>query len=94
MQGGRLLSVNGNREFFVHGWTGPYNKNNPDPNAMAVPYYLSNEGTGPAFNVEHGVEVAGEIYTPGGQLHRIIRAGDEIPPMLDSIGMPVSLLPS
>jgi hypothetical protein len=33
------------------------------PGEMAVPYYLRNQGTGPAFNVEHGVEVTGKLQT-------------------------------
>lgn len=79
---------------FVHGWSAPYDNGNADPEEMAVPYYLSNEGTGPAFNVEHGVEVGGERYTVGGgHLYRMLQAGEEVPPMRDAIGLPVSLSP-
>jgi hypothetical protein len=32
------------------------------PDEMAVPYYLVNEGTGPAFNVHVGIDVAGRVH--------------------------------
>jgi hypothetical protein len=66
---------------FAHGWSGRYPKNNISPDEMAIPYYLSNEGTGPAFNVEHGIELDGNVTTWKDQLHRTIRAGEEIPPV-------------
>lgn len=46
---------------------------------MAVAYYLSNEGTGPAFNVEHGVEVEGRRHTWNDWQWRTMRAGEFIP---------------
>jgi hypothetical protein len=66
---------------FAHGWFGRYPKDNISPDEMAIPYYLTNEGTGPAFNVEHGIELAGKVTTWKDQLHRTIRAGEEIPPV-------------
>jgi hypothetical protein len=81
---------------FAHGWGLEFKITIPvdNPGEGVAGYYLSNEGTGPAFNVEHGVEVAGRRYTPGaGLLERMVRAGQEIPPMLDAVGLPVSLTP-
>ena len=49
---------------------------------MAVGYRLKNEGTGPAFNVEHGVWVAGNLHV-WGQYPSMV-AGEELPPMLSS----------
>jgi len=80
---------------FVHAWHGPVpgDGNDAAPDEMAVRYYLSNEGTGPAFNVEHGVEVAGKLHTWEDRQWRTMRAGEAIPPMFDTIGQPVSLSP-
>jgi hypothetical protein len=80
---------------FAHAWRGPVpgDGNDAAPDEMAVRYYLSNEGTGPAFNVEHGVEVAGRLHTWEGRQWRTMRAGEAIPPMFDTIGQPVSLSP-
>lgn len=80
---------------FVHAWGDPVHGDgdNAAPDEIAVPYRLKNEGTGPAFNVEHGVEVAGELHTWGDRQYRSIAAGEELPPMLDTIGQPVSLTP-
>jgi hypothetical protein len=81
---------------FVHAWHGPVpgDEENAAPDEMAVRYYLTNEGTGPAFNVEHGVEVAGQLHTWEDRQWRTMRAGEAIPPMFDAIGQPVSLLQS
>jgi hypothetical protein len=63
------------------------------PDEMAVGYRLKNEGTGPAFNVEHGVEVGGRAHRwPAGQ-YPAMRSGEELPPMLDATGQPVQLNP-
>src|SRR5205807_8250402 len=80
---------------FAHAWHGPVpgDGDNAAQDEMAVRYYLSNEGTGPAFNVEHGVEVAGKLHTWEDRQWRTMRAGEAIPPMLDAIGQPVSLSP-
>jgi hypothetical protein len=80
---------------FVHAWANPVpgTGDNAAPDEMAVPYRLENEGTGPAFNVAHGVEVAGKLHTWGDRQYRSIRAGQELPPMLDSIGMAVKVDP-
>jgi hypothetical protein len=79
---------------FAHAWQGPElgDGDNVAPGEMAVAYYLGNEGTGPAFNVEHGVDV-GRIRYPWIGQYRTMRAGEQIPPMLDSIGTPVQLRP-
>lgn len=65
----------------AHAWHGPVRGTGDDAalDEMAVRYYLSNEGTGPAFNVEHGVEVAGELHTWEDRQWRSIRAGEFIP---------------
>jgi hypothetical protein len=81
---------------FAHAWQGGPKRgdgNNAAPDEMAVPYYLSNEGTGPAFNVEHGVEVSDKLHTWEDRQFRTMRAGEEIPPLHDSIGLPVGLSP-
>jgi hypothetical protein len=80
---------------FVHAWHGPVrgDGDNAAPDEMAVRYYLTNEGTGPAFNVEHGVEVAGKLHTWEDRQWRTMRAGEAIPPMFDAIGQPVSISP-
>jgi hypothetical protein len=69
----------------AHAWHGPVRGTGDDaaPDEMAVRYYLSNEGTGPAFNVEHGVEVAGALHTWEDNQWRAIRAG-EFTPQLDA----------
>jgi hypothetical protein len=79
---------------FGHAWQGPRAGSGDDaaPNEMAVGYYLGNEGTGPAFNIEHGVQVGNKRFPWIGQ-YRTMRAGEQIPPMLDSIGQPIQLVP-
>jgi hypothetical protein len=77
---------------FVHGWHGgpkPGDGDNVAPNEMAVPYYLSNEGTGPAFNVEHGVEVNGKPYTFNDWQWPSMRAGEFIPQLDVNATQPV-----
>jgi hypothetical protein len=76
---------------FAHAWHGPVrgDGDNAAPDEMAVRYYLSNEGTGPAFNVEHGIEVAGAPYTWEDRQWRTMRAGEAIPPIPDPIRQPV-----
>jgi len=76
---------------FVHGH-GPPAKgdgNNVAPGEMAVGYYLSNEGTGPAFNVEHGIEVDGSPYTFNDWQWRSMRAGEFIPALAPGAAQPV-----
>jgi hypothetical protein len=76
---------------FAHAWHGPVrgDGDNAAPDEMAVRYYLSNEGTGPAFNVEHGIEVAGIPYTWEDRQWRTVRAGEAIPSIPDPIRQPV-----
>ena len=82
-------------QVFAHAWYGPVPGDGSDaaPNEVAVPYSLGNEGTGPAFNVEHGVEVGGNRHTLGDRQYRSIAAGQSIPPMYDTMGMPVTGAP-
>jgi hypothetical protein len=79
----------------AHGWGEPRPGSGDDaaPNEVAVGYRLKNEGTGPAFNVEHGVEVGGKLHTWGDRQYRAMTAGEELPPMLDSVGLPVRVNP-
>jgi hypothetical protein len=79
---------------FAHAWGAPRKGSGDDvaPNEKAVGYYLGNEGTGPAFNIEHGVQVGKKRFPWIGQ-YRTMRAGEQIPPMLDSIGKPIQLVP-
>ena len=58
---------------------GAYKKPVLIPDQMAVPYFLSNDGTGPAFNVEYGIELSGQPGTPSGHLYRVLRAREEAP---------------
>jgi hypothetical protein len=76
---------------FAHAWHGPVrgDGNNAAADEMAVRYYLRNEGTGPAFNVEHGVDVAGTPHTWENRQWRTMRAGEAIPPIPDPIRQPV-----
>ena len=76
-------------------WPGPSPGSGDDaaPDETAVPYYLSNDGTGPAFNVEHGVEVAGKLHLWEYGSYRSMGAGLEIPPVHDAVGLPVSVRP-
>ena len=51
-----------------------------EPGEMAVPYYLVNQGTGPAFNVDHGIDDAsGRPLLPPTGLLLTIGAGEEYP---------------
>lgn len=76
---------------FVHGKGEPVpgNGDNAAPDEMAVAYYLSNEGTGPAFNVEHGVEIEGRPYTWEDRQWRTMRAGEFIPQLDADSAQPV-----
>jgi hypothetical protein len=79
----------------AQGWKSPVPGTGDDapPGEIAVSYYLSNDGTGPAFNVEHGVEIAGKLHRWEAGLYPTMRAGDQYPPMFDSLGHPTSLTP-
>jgi len=81
---------------FAHAWHGEPVKGDGDNAAvgeMAVRYFLQNEGTGPAFNVEHGVEVAGKLHTWNDWQYRSMRAGEAIPPLYDVTTQPVAVTP-
>jgi hypothetical protein len=56
---------------------------------MMVPCYLVNEGTGPAFNVELGVGVAGTIHRYEGGQWWAMRAGEFMPPVAADSGQPI-----
>ncbi|HEX4483315.1 MAG TPA: hypothetical protein VH081_05965 [Solirubrobacteraceae bacterium] len=77
---------------FVHGkgrfYLGHGHDDVPE-DQVGVPYYLSNEGTGPAFNVEHGIEIAGKSYTWNDWQWRSMRAGEFIPPLSPASTQPV-----
>jgi hypothetical protein len=76
-------------------WNGPIPGTGDDaaPDEVGVRYYLSNDGTRPAFNVEHGVEVVAKLHTSAAGIYATVRTGEQILPMFDSIGQPVSLTP-
>jgi hypothetical protein len=67
----------------------PGDGDNAAPEEMAVAYYLSNEGTGPAFNVEHGIEVGGKPYAWENRLWRTMRPGEFIPQLDPNAGQSV-----
>jgi hypothetical protein len=49
---------------------------------VTFPYHLSNEGTGVALNVRHGVEIDGADYAFGaGMEFRAVRPGESLPPL-------------
>jgi hypothetical protein len=79
----------------AHKWSDPKPGTGDDaaPDEMAVGYSLKNEGTGPAFNVEHGVEVGGRLHKWGAGLYHAMMAGEEVPPMRNATGQPVKLTP-
>ncbi len=57
---------------------------------IAFLYYLSNEGTGPALNIKHGVECGGIDYAFGGGMEfRTARAGEFLPPLDTDTTQPV-----
>lgn len=72
---------------FAHATTGAW-VSGPDDQLdlsegdIAFPYYLSNEGTGLAMNIRHGVEVGGVSYEFGeGMEIRALRPGESAPPV-------------
>ena len=76
---------------FAYAWRVPVRGDGSTaaPDEMAVSYFLSNEGTGPAFNVEHGVEVAGVCHTWDGRQWPTVRAGEFIPQLEASSKQPI-----
>lgn len=77
---------------FAHGWGDP--KKGP-PHApegkVRVDYYLSNEGVGPALDVEHGISVGGVESTPNdaGSRYRTMSVGETAPPEFPNPSTPV-----
>ncbi|MGA9313613.1 MAG: hypothetical protein WBV77_03180 [Solirubrobacteraceae bacterium] len=58
-------------------------------------YYLRNDGLGPALNIEHGVEVWGQVWPFGGQQtrqFRTIQPGASIPPVANGEEVPDDLI--
>jgi hypothetical protein len=53
------------------------------PNEMAVPYFLNNDGTGPAFNVECGIKLPGQPHITNKDLDRVLQAGEGAPTKSD-----------
>jgi hypothetical protein len=57
---------------------------------ISFDYYVSNEGTGPALNIEHGVEVAGHDFAFGdGMQFRTAGAGEFLPPLDADAAQPI-----
>ena len=74
---------------FAHPWFGPIPGQADQTPAGAVvdgtlyaAYYLVNQGSGPAFNVEHGIEIGGSRQR-GGNIILNMGAGGLIPPVFD-----------
>lgn len=76
-----------------HAWTGQVpGSRAPAPDQFELPYYLLNQGTGPAFNVEHGIEIDGERQPSGYSPDFSLAAGHEYPPVHDG-GIPSGVQP-
>lgn len=66
---------------------GPDERLNIDSGYVAFEYRLSNEGTGIALNVRHGVELDGVDHEHGdGMEVRVLRAGENDPPIEAATG--------
>ena len=79
---------------YAHEWKGP--KWDGDEEAFAMRYYLSNEGLGPALNVEHGVRVGSVEFHFGHEgpyMFRSIQPGEFLPPLGDEASDPVPSIP-
>jgi hypothetical protein len=76
---------------FMHAWHGPERGDgtNAAPDEMAVRFYLSNEGTGPAFNVRPWVEVAGKRHAWGDRQYRTMRVDEFCPTLTPGTRQPV-----
>lgn len=69
---------------------GPNDELDLDDQLAAVPYYLANEGTGLALDVEHGIGIAGEEFAFGsGMRFRAMRPGEVLPPIPERSADPV-----
>lgn len=67
---------------YAHEWKGLIW--DEDEEAFAVRYYLSNEGLGPALDVEHGCVIAGREYVfgyDGPFMFRSVQPGEFLPPL-------------
>lgn len=80
---------------FARKWGPPErgNGNNAGPDEMAVSCYLVNEGTGPAFNIELGVEVAGKLHRWKTGQWWAMRAGEFMPQLEPDSKQPVPSRP-
>ncbi|MGH2742278.1 MAG: hypothetical protein ACREX8_03210 [Gammaproteobacteria bacterium] len=75
---------------YAHEWKGPVW--DEDEESFAMRYYLSNEGLGPALNVEHGIEVGKVEFVFGHEgpyMFRSIQPGEFLPPLDPSTPDPV-----
>jgi hypothetical protein len=57
---------------------------------LRAAYYVVNQGSGPAFNIEHGIEIAGSRQTVGVILN--MATGQEIPPVFN-LEVPTGVAP-
>jgi hypothetical protein len=75
----------------MHAWPGPERGDGTHaaPDEMAVRFYLSNEGTGPAFNVNPWVEAADKRHTWKDRYYRTMRVDEFCPPLTPGTGQPV-----
>jgi hypothetical protein len=61
---------------------------------VGFPYYIANEGTGPALDVKHGVEVEGIDHPFGGGMgYRTLRPEESAPPLDQTTGKLVVIRP-
>jgi hypothetical protein len=76
---------------FMHAWHGPERGDgtNAAPYEMAVRFYLSNEGTGPAFNVKPWVEIGGQPHTWEDRQYRTMRVDEFCPALAPGPTQPV-----
>jgi hypothetical protein len=63
----------------AHRFIGTYERPALLSDQMPVPYFLTNDGTGPAFNVTYGIELAGTRCASSEYVYRVLRPGEEAP---------------
>lgn len=75
---------------YAHEWKGPVWDD--EARGFEMRYYLSNEGLGPALNVEHGVQVGTRefVFGHGGSyMFRSVQPGEFLPPLDPTLPDPV-----
>ncbi len=82
---------------FAHPWPGQIPGTGEKAPLVAddevpVAYYLANAGTGPGFNIRHGINVNGRLHEEYGPFPTM-GAGVEVPPVHDTVGLPVGVRP-